>query len=77
MDTIGAPNILDVPLLNSQGELLSKYYQFTIDSNHKIPVEELFPDRQNNLINQDDFGVLLNSIKEGLRIMEQDTVGEK
>ena len=77
MDTIGAPNILDVPLLNTKGALLTEYYQFTIDSNHKIPVEELFPDRQNNLINQDDFGVLLNSIKEGLRIMEQDTVGEK
>jgi len=69
--------ILDVPILNTKGELLTNFYQFTIDLNYKFPVEEIFPDRESNLINQDDFGVLLNRITNELQIMEQNALAEK
>jgi len=64
------PIVLDVPLLNTKGERLTNYYQFTIDLNYKFPVEEIFPDCESRLINQDDFGTLLNNITNELRTME-------
>ncbi|WP_299438343.1 DUF4056 domain-containing protein [uncultured Aquimarina sp.] len=69
--------ILDVPLLNTKGELLTNFYQFTIDLNYRFPVEEIFPGRKSSLINQDDFGVLLNRITNELQIMEQNALVEK
>ena len=78
-DTISIkdPIVLDVPLLNTKGELLTDFYQFTIDLNSKIPVEELFPLKQSRLINQDDFVVLLTSITNDLESMEQNRLLEK
>ena len=77
-NTIGGPIILEVPLLNTKGELLTDFYQFTIDVNNRFPLEELFPNSKNKLINQDDFGVFLNRITNELQIMEQNTlVGNK
>lgn len=73
---LGNPIILDVPLLNTRGMLLTNFYQFTIDLNHRFPVEEIFPNYQSSLINQDDFGVLLNRITDDLHIMEQNTFAE-
>lgn len=69
--------ILAVPLLNTKGELLTNFYQFTIDLNYRFPVEELFPDRKSSLINQDDFGVLLDRITNEIQIMEQNILVEK
>ena len=69
--------VLEVPLLNTKGELLTNFYQFTIDLNYRFPVEEIFPGRENSLINQNDFGVLLNRITDELQIMEQNTLAEK
>jgi hypothetical protein len=63
--------ILDVPLLNTKDELLTNFYQFTIDLNYRFPVEEIFPGYESSLINQDDFGALLNRIKSEIQIMEQ------
>jgi len=65
------PIILKVPLLSTKGELLTDFYQFTIDLNHRFPVEEIFPSRQNRLIDQSDFGVLLNRITSDIQIMEK------
>jgi hypothetical protein len=69
--------ILDVPILNTKGELLTNFYQFTIDLNYRFPVEELFPDRKSSLINQDDFGILLDRITKDIQIMEQNILAEK
>lgn len=66
----GAPIVLDVPYKNTKGELLTSFYQFTIDLNYRFPVEEIFPSHQSSLINQDDFGVLLNRITTDLQTME-------
>ena len=70
------PITLDVPLLDTKGKLLTNFYQFTIDLNHRFPVEEIFPNRESSLINQDDFGVLLNRITNDLEIMEGNTLAE-
>lgn len=70
-DNMGDPVILHVPLLNTKGELLTNFYQFTIDLNHKFPVEEMFTKCDSRLINQDYFGVLLNRITNDIQIMEQ------
>jgi len=72
----GDPIILEVPLLTTDGELLTDFYQFTIDLNYRFPVEEIFPSYQTSLIDQDDFGVLLNKITNDLQIMEQNTLAE-
>ncbi|WP_188112066.1 DUF4056 domain-containing protein [Aquimarina sp. RZ0] len=69
--------VLDVPLISTEGALLTSFYQFTIDLNYRFPVEEIFPDRESSLINQDDFGILLNRITHELQIMEQSTLTEK
>ncbi len=70
------PIILDVPLLNTEGELLTSFYEFTIDLNHRFPVEEIFPSYQSRMINQDDFGALLNRITNDLQILEQNSSTE-
>jgi len=70
-DNIGDPIILDVPLLNTKGELLTNFYQLTIDLNNKFPAEAMFPSCESRLISQDDFGVLLNRVANDLQIMEQ------
>ena len=68
--------ILEVPLLNTKGELLRNFYELTIDLNYRFPVEEIFPGRESSLINQDDFGILLNRISNELQIMEQHALTE-
>ncbi|WP_299190204.1 DUF4056 domain-containing protein [uncultured Aquimarina sp.] len=69
--------ILNVPLLNTKGEPLTNFYQFTIDLNYRFPVEEIFPNRENNLINQNDFSVLLDRISNEIQVMEQNILTEK
>ncbi len=73
-NTIANPVVLEVPILNSKGELLTDFYQFTIDLNHRFPVEELFPNSSNSVISQNDFGVFLTRITDDLQIMEQTTM---
>ncbi|MBM1107030.1 DUF4056 domain-containing protein [Aurantibacter crassamenti] len=73
---VGDPVVLEVPLITTKGDLLTNYYQFTIDLNHRIPVKEIFPEYENSRINQDDFGVLLTKISNELQIMEQSTLAE-
>jgi len=75
-DTVGNPIVLDVPLLSARGKLLTDFYQFTIDVNHRFSVEEIFPSHQSSLINQDDFGALLNRISNDLQIIEQNILTE-
>ena len=74
--TISDPIVLEVPLLNTKGELLTNFYQFTIELNHRFPVKELFPNHQSSRIDQDDFVVLLNRITSDLQIMERHTLVE-
>ncbi|WP_405205504.1 DUF4056 domain-containing protein [Aquimarina sp. LLG6339-5] len=69
--------VLDVPLLSTKGEPLTNFYQFTIDLNYRFPVEEIFPDRESNLINQDDFSILMKRIANEVQIMEQNTFDER
>lgn len=71
------PIVLDVPILNTKGELLTNFYQFTIDLNRKIPVEDIFPDRKSNIINQNDFSILLDRISKEIQIKEQSTFVKK
>ncbi len=66
--SIASPVILEVPLVNTKKEMLTNFYQFVIDLNYRIPVKEIFPDRKNKRINQDDFGVLLNRIANDLKV---------
>jgi len=75
-DNSAEPIILDVPISDTKGEVLTNFYQFTIDLNHKFPVKEIFPNKENGLINQDDFGVLLTRISNDLQIMEQSLLAE-
>ena len=56
------PHILNVPITTTSGQLLTNYYQLCIDLNHKFPVKELFPGRENRLITQDDFRIILDRI---------------
>ena len=58
-----APRILTVPKTTSKGELLTDYYNLNIDLNHKFPVEEIFPERENRIISEEDFGVILMQIE--------------
>ncbi|WP_343913202.1 DUF4056 domain-containing protein [Aquimarina litoralis] len=71
------PIVLDVPILNTKGELLTNFYEFTIDLNRKIPMEEIFPNRKNSIINQNDFSVLLDKISQEIQIKEQSVLVEK
>jgi len=64
------PIILEVPLLNTKGGLLTGSYQFTIDVNNKIPIKDVFPNRKNSRVKQDDFGVLLDRITEEIQAMQ-------
>jgi hypothetical protein len=64
------PAVLDVPLTASNGQPLTRYYQLSIELNHKFPVKELFPDRETRWITQNDFGVLLNRME--LDLMNND-----
>ena len=73
---IGNPIILDVPLLSTKSKLLTNFYQFTIDLNYRFPVEEIFPGRESSVINQHDFGVLINRITNDLKCSEQNTLVE-
>jgi len=69
--------VLDVPLLDSKGKSLTNFYRLTIDLNRKFPIREIFPDAITNMIDQDDFELLLNRISEDLQIMGQHIVAEK
>jgi len=64
--------VLDVPLINTKGELLTDFYRFTIDLNKKFPVEEIFPSNQSRVISQDDFDAMLKRINDDLQLIEQD-----
>jgi hypothetical protein len=70
------PVILTIPERTSKGNSLTDYYQLSIDLNHKFPVKQLFPEKDNRLITQDDFGVLLNRIAFDLTIPEQDAYSD-
>ncbi|TMM57049.1 DUF4056 domain-containing protein [Maribacter algarum] len=73
---ISDPIILDVPLLNTNGDLLTNFYQFTIDLNKRFPVDEIFPSYKSGVINQDDFGALLDRISNDLENMEQNMLAK-
>lgn len=60
------PLILEVPKTTPNGKSLTDYYRLSIDLNHKFPVREIFPERENRLITQDDFGILLNWVANDL-----------
>ncbi len=76
VDTVGSPIVLEVPLSTIKGELLTNFYQFTINLNKKFPTQEMFPNSESSLINQDDFSVLLNRISNDLQIMEPKTLAK-
>ncbi|WP_396636331.1 DUF4056 domain-containing protein [Maribacter sp. R77961] len=75
--TADDPVTLDVPQVDSKENLLTSYYQFTIDANRRIPVETLFPNRQSNRISQNDFKILLNAITKDLQRMGEILKSEK
>lgn len=68
---------LEVPRLTTQKELLTNYYQFTIDLNHKIPVDQIFPDKVTRVINQNDFEVILDTIAREIELMEEKMMSKK
>lgn len=70
------PVVLEVPLVTTKGELLTEHYRFTIDLNKKIPVDDIFPNHENSTIDQDDFGVLLQSIASDLQLIEYSKLAE-
>ena len=76
-DNINDPIILNVPLMDTKGVLLTNFYQFTIDLNNKFPVEELFPGCESRLINQDDFSILLKRVTSDLQVMEKILLAKK
>jgi hypothetical protein len=55
-------HILYVPKSTSTGELLTSYYELSIDLNFKFPAKEIFPNRDSRLITQDDFDTMLNRV---------------
>ncbi len=57
------PQILYVPKTTLDGQILTSYYQLSIDLNYKFPVKKIFPERETRLITQDDFGMLLNRVE--------------
>jgi hypothetical protein len=61
------PKVLAVPKTTSKGELLTDYYSLNIDLNHKFPVEEIFPERENRIITEEDFGAILIRIEEDFK----------
>ena len=76
-ENLGEPIVLEVPLLTTKCELLTNFYEFSIDLNRKLPVETLFPNRESSRINQDDFEVLLQRIVDEIKIMEENEKAEK
>lgn len=71
------PINLEVPLLNTNGDLLTNFYQFSIAVNNKFPMEEIFPNYQSRVIDQDDFGVLLTRIANDLQNKEEALLVER
>lgn len=59
-----SPHILHVPFVSTKGKLLTDYYTLNIDLNKKVPVEEMFPERESRIISQDDFRVILDRVAE-------------
>lgn len=76
IDPNDPPITLKVPLLDSKGQSLTNYYEFTIDLNYRFPVEEIFPDRTDSLINQNDYAFLLDHISKELRVLEKGVLAE-
>lgn len=62
-----SPKLLVVPKSTSNGNSLNTYYSFSVDLNHKFPVEEMFPNNSDRIITQKDFPVLLERVKYDLK----------
>lgn len=61
------PKILTVPKTTAKGELLTDYYNLNIDLNYKFPVKEIFPERDNRIISEEDFNTILIRIEEDFK----------
>lgn len=49
----------EIPLFSTDGTDLNKYYKLKIELNFKFPFEEIFPERTDKTITQEDFDKLL------------------
>jgi hypothetical protein len=58
------PKTLTIPNTSKDGKLLSDYYNLNIEINGKFPFKEIFPERDNRIITEEDFNTLLIRIKE-------------
>ncbi len=56
------PITLDVPLTTISGQMLNYYYELSINLNNKLPIEDIFPNRDTKTITQCDFEKILNWI---------------
>ncbi|MBK8506631.1 MAG: DUF4056 domain-containing protein [Saprospiraceae bacterium] len=54
---------LRVPARLSSGQLLSAFYKLGIKVNHKFPFKKMFPDREDRMVTQFDFEVLLERVE--------------
>lgn len=61
------PIILAVPDQLKNGQPLSNFYQLSFKLNRKFPMKRLFPDREDRVITQEDFDVLITWIKIDLK----------
>jgi hypothetical protein len=62
-DPNAKPHPLNVPAYSSQGQPLHDYYDFSIKVNHKFPFRKMFPDREDRIVSQRDFAVLMQRVK--------------
>jgi hypothetical protein len=53
------PHELSLPVVDNNQRPLTDFYTLILRLNHKFPVKNMFPDRKNRIITQDDFYVLI------------------
>ncbi len=57
-----APFQITLPETTLDGIRLSEFYNLSFDSNHKVPLKKIFPDRTDRMVTQNDFPAIINYI---------------
>jgi hypothetical protein len=52
-----------VPARTASGQLFSTFYKLGIRVNHKFPFRKMFPEREDRMVTQSDFEVLLERVE--------------
>ncbi len=64
------PITLHVPIKTMQGTLLNNYYELSINLNYKLPITDIFPNKESKIITQNDFEILLKWISNNNRSLD-------